>query len=297
MISAMYENGGNTTHRFLDGHPQLYVYPFESQPGTNLVNDFLASVFPVKYRWPEFPLTGSVDQDYEMIIDEELKRHVKTPFASKFKVDLGFSDDQRKKLFLAYLKGKERSRKNLVEAFFVATFQAWKSYNQTGREIAYVGYSPIIGVDAEKILSDFPDAQILHVVRNPYSAYADTKKRAVPYSLEKYISIWNIVQLTALTYAKMYPKNFHLLKFDEIVDNPSEYFKKLSKKLGISYSKTMEYPSWNGKKLENIVPWGTVKIPTSQANIKTKNELSSKEKEEIKKRTSQISKLLEYDKY
>jgi hypothetical protein len=23
MISAMYENGGNTTHRFLDGHPQL----------------------------------------------------------------------------------------------------------------------------------------------------------------------------------------------------------------------------------------------------------------------------------
>ena len=29
MISAMYENGGNTTHRFLDGHPELYVYPFE----------------------------------------------------------------------------------------------------------------------------------------------------------------------------------------------------------------------------------------------------------------------------
>ena len=39
MIGAMYENGGNTTHRFLDGHPQLYVYPFESQLGTRLVND------------------------------------------------------------------------------------------------------------------------------------------------------------------------------------------------------------------------------------------------------------------
>ena len=34
MLSAMYENGGNTTHRMLDGHPGLFVYPFESQVGT-----------------------------------------------------------------------------------------------------------------------------------------------------------------------------------------------------------------------------------------------------------------------
>ena len=25
MLGAMYENGGNTTHRFLDGHPELFV--------------------------------------------------------------------------------------------------------------------------------------------------------------------------------------------------------------------------------------------------------------------------------
>ena len=43
MLSAMYENGGNTTHRLLDGHPELYVYPFESQPGTKYVNDYLLS--------------------------------------------------------------------------------------------------------------------------------------------------------------------------------------------------------------------------------------------------------------
>ncbi len=54
MLGAMYENGGNTTHRFLDGHPQLFVYPFESQLGTRLVIDELSSLFPVKYRWPVF---------------------------------------------------------------------------------------------------------------------------------------------------------------------------------------------------------------------------------------------------
>src|SRR5262249_55239671 len=44
MISAMYENGGNTTQRLLDGHPELFSYPFESQPGTKYVLDHLTSV-------------------------------------------------------------------------------------------------------------------------------------------------------------------------------------------------------------------------------------------------------------
>jgi hypothetical protein len=59
MISAMYENGGNTTHRLLDGHPELFAYPFESQVGTNLVSDYLSSYVPFKYRWPEFSLEGT----------------------------------------------------------------------------------------------------------------------------------------------------------------------------------------------------------------------------------------------
>lgn len=292
----MYENGGNTLHRFLDNHPELFVYPFESQPGTSLVSDYLTTVFPVKYRWPEFSLNGTIENDYESIIDEELKRHVKTPFASKFKdADLGFSDAQRKKLFLSYLKGKERSRKNNVEAFFVSTFQAWKTYQKSGKEKTYVGYSPIIGMDAEKILSDFPNGHVLHVIRNPYSAYADTKKRPVPYSLKKYIHIWSLMQLTALTYKEMFPKNFHIVRFEEMVENPKKYFQALSKKLGISYSPTMEYPSWNGRKLENIVPWGTIQNASTNANVKTKNELSKKEIEEIKVRTFAINKILGYE--
>jgi hypothetical protein len=33
MISAGFEHGGNVTHRHFDGHPELNVYPFESQLG------------------------------------------------------------------------------------------------------------------------------------------------------------------------------------------------------------------------------------------------------------------------
>lgn len=296
MISAMYENGGNTTHRFLDGHPQLFVYPFESQPGTPLISDYLSSVFPLKYRWPDFSLSGDFASDYELIIDEELKRHVKTPFASKFKeAEMKLNDKKRKEIFLKLLKNKPRNRANIIEAFFISTFAAWEDYNKTGKEIAYVGYSPIIGVDADKILKDFPNCQMVHVIRNPYSAFADTKKRPVPYSLSKYIHIWNIVQLTALTYADMFPKNFHIVKFEDLVKNPKSFFSQLVKKIGIAYSSSLEYPSWNGKRLDKVVPWGTIMTPSTEANKQTKEELTENEKKEIRQRSIYINKILGYD--
>ena len=52
MVSAGFEHGGNVTHRHFDGHPDLLVYPFESQLGNRNFNDFLASVERVHYRYP-----------------------------------------------------------------------------------------------------------------------------------------------------------------------------------------------------------------------------------------------------
>ena len=177
MLGAMYENGGNTTHRFLDGHPQMFVYPFESQLGSRLVKDNLSSMFPVKYRWPVFDLDATPYQDYKAIIDEEGKVRARTPKVSKFRhMPFDFSDDERCEIYQNYISESGRSRGNNIAAFFRATFDAWKDYNRTGNEVVYVGYSPIVVVDTEKILSDLPQAHVLHVVRNPWSAYADTKK-------------------------------------------------------------------------------------------------------------------------
>ena len=128
MISAMYENGGNTTQRLLDGHPELFSYPFESQPGTKYVQDHLTSVFPVKYRWPVFPLSGTADADYDAIIDEECKVRLKTPQASKFRdCKFDMEDWVRKGLFLKYMAGQERSRRNLMAAFFRASADVFES--------------------------------------------------------------------------------------------------------------------------------------------------------------------------
>ncbi len=201
----------------------------------------------------------------------------------------------RKGLFLKFLKGKERTRTNIIEAFFRSTFLAWKTYNKTGKESIYVGYSPIVGVDADKIFGDFPKAIILHIVRNPYAAFAETKRRPVPYTLDRYTRIWNFMQLTALNFANAYPKQFLVVRYEDMVANKRKFFQELSKKLGILYSETMEYPSWNGKKLERQYPWGTINIPNDEVNKATIKELSKLEYERIKSQTQVLNKILGYD--
>jgi len=289
MISAMYENGGNTTQRLLDGHPELIGYPFESQLGTRLVSDHLSGLYPAKYRWPVFPLDGNAGQDYELIVDEECKVRIKTPHASKFRdVAMTLSDADRKRVFLAEMDGRPRSRATLVAAFFKGTAEAWKDRVRSGNARTYVGYSPIVGVDAERILAELPSAHVVNVVRNPWSAYADTKKRPVPLSLAHYMTGWCVHQLAALASAERFPGRAHVLRYEDIVADPVGVLSKVLAAAGIGTSPTLARPSWNGRVLDEVYPWGTIRVPTPAANMATASELSRDEVEEIHQRAAPL---------
>ena len=296
MLSAMYENGGNTTQRLLDGHPDLYSYPFESQLGTKYVVDHLTSMFPVKYRWPVFPMSSKPEADYEAIIDEECKVRIKTPQSSKFRdYPLSLDDRTRRARFLEHMRGRQRSRPNLIEAFFRASAEAWRDRRASSRESVHVGYSPIVVVDADKIVGDLPGAHVLHVVRNPWSAYADTKKRAVPLSMAHYLTAWCLNQNAALTFSALYPERFHVLRFEDILTDPVGILGEFLGRLGLPTASELARPTWNGRTLEQVYPWGTIRTPTLEANRATAEELSAQEKEEISLRTRPFLGTFGYD--
>jgi hypothetical protein len=283
MLSAMYENGGNTTHRFLDGHPGMYVYPFESQLGTRRVVDHLSSTFPVKYRWPVFALDATPFEDYKSIIDEECKVRARTPRVSKFRhMPFDFSDDERCEIYERYAAAAGRSTGGNVEAFFRATFDAWKDYRRSGEESVYVGYSPIIVVDAERILADLPGARVLHVVRNPWSAYADTKKRPVPLPLAAYMLGWMLNQYYALLCRKRHPGRVHVVRLEDVLADSVAALAPVCEALGLAAVETLEKPTWNGTELEQVYPWGTIRQATPESNRATAGELSAAERDEVK---------------
>ena len=295
MLGAMYENGGNTTHRFLDGHPELFVYPFESQIGTRLVIDELSSMFPVKYRWPVFALDATPYEDYKAIIDEEGKVRARTSHVSKFRhMPFDFSDDARCQIYQDYVKSSGRSRANNVAAFFRATFDAWKDYKRSGRESVYVGYSPILVVDAAKILTEMPQAHFLHVVRNPWSAYADTKKRPMPLSLHHYMIGWTLNQYFALLLKERFPDRLHIVRAEDVMSDSYKTLGAVCGALGLGADESLRKPTWNGTELQEVYPWGTLRKVTPAQNLATAQELSSEEQSMIRSYTWQYLDKFDY---
>ncbi len=286
MISAGFEHGGNVTHRHLDGHPELLVYPFESQLGNRTFNDFLASVERVQYRYPEFPEGLPAAEIYEQIIDEELKTFLRKRNGSKFKdADLVMDESERKAYFVDFLEksGSPHLRKHVIEAFFRSTHHAWKNYYvKASDDKFYLGYSPAIGIDADRIVRDFPNAKIIHIIRNPFSAYRDTKRRPFPQTLNRYLITWNIYHSTVEMYAKLYPNNVKIFRYEDMVEDKESYMKTMAGFIGVKYDKTMLYPSWNGKEIaSDIAPWGTVLRSTKEYNRDIIEELSQEEKSHI----------------
>jgi hypothetical protein len=294
ILGAMYENGGNATHRFLDGHPEMFVCPFESQLGTRSVNDALTSMFPVKYRWPVFLFDATPFQDYTSIIDEECKVRALTPHVSKFRhTPFDFSDDARNERYEELIGRSGRSTANNV-AVFRATFDVWKNFRRSGRERVHVGYSPIITVDAELILASMPNAHVLHVVRNPFSAYADNKKRPVPMSVRDYMQAWCMNQYHALLSSRRHPSQVHIVRSEDVMAGPRRTLGPICEKLGLSDSASLASPSWNGNPLEEIYPWGTIRCATPEANRATAAELSPGDAEQIRLMAWQYLDVFEY---
>jgi hypothetical protein len=283
MISAMYENGGNTTHRMLDGHPELLVYPFESQVGTPLVSDYLTSYVPIRYRWPELPMDGEPERDYELFWDEELKTYLRVRSRSKFR-DCGLQMDEqdRRREFVAYLARNPRTRRTIVEAFFHSTFAAWKNLRRSGSERAFVGYNPVQVLDVDKFFRDFPDGHMIHTVRHPFAGYADTKKRPFPLSLERYGWTWNLCQHTALVAEQRYAGRFHILRFEDLVADAEASLGTILGRMGFEWSDACQVPTFNGQRLEDIQPWGTIRSPTLKAHEATKAELSRAEQDQLR---------------
>lgn len=298
MVSAGFEHGGNVTHRHLDGHPQLLVYPFESQLGNRNFNDFLASVERVQYRYPEFPEGLTAEELYEQMIDEEMKTFLRKRNGSKFKdADLVLDENNRKEAFKKYLGDAPFTRKKVIEAFFRSTFAAWENYYTEPKEdMTYVGYSPAIGIDAERMVRDFPDIKIIHIVRNPFSAYRDTKRRPFPQPISKYLITWNIYHSTVEMYAKMYPDNVRIFRYEDLVEDKEKFMREIASFIGVEFHESMLYPSWNGKEIKDMIaPWGTVLKSDKKYNSEIIDELSQEEKQQIIYATAALAKHFGYD--
>ena len=66
---------------------------------------------------------------------------------------------------------------------------------------------------------------------------------------------------------------------------------------GSSAGHALRAPSWNGKALTEVYPWGTIRKATPEANRATAEELSDEERAEVRRRAGHYLEALGYDSF
>ena len=295
MISAEMEMGGNTLHRHFDGHPNCFTYGFESQLGTKFSRNLLCpQIHPVRYAYPEFPEGTTFDRALTLMWDEECKAFLRNPARSKFRdCGLVMSETKRREMFLHHCGDDDAvfgrcefifSRARVVEAYFRSFFDAWENLNRSGKETHYVGYNPGMVAETDKVFADFPSAHVIHVVRNPFSAYADYLKRPFPQqTLEEYLAAYNIGHHLAFNYERKYPHQFHIVRLESFLEDKRATLESILALIGLPWDEALSKPSFNGRELTTLPPWGTVEKPTTEYNLSQARSLSPRLCEAISK--------------
>lgn len=308
MISAEMEHGGNLLHRHFDGHASCFTYPFESQLGTKFSNNILVpAIHPVRYGYSAFPEGTTYERALTLIWDEELKAYVRNPQRSKFRdCGLVMSEEKRRERFMWHCenegglyKSHHFSRRRVVKAYFRSCFDAWENVVRSGKETHYVGYNPGMVADTDKLFADFPNARVIHVVRNPWSAYGDYLKR--PYgqqTLEEYLLAYNVGHSLAVNYATKYRDRFMLMRMEDFLLNKRKTLEPILERIGIPWDDALLKPSFNGKDLsEKLPPWGTVEKPTTEYNWQMARSHTPEIRERIGKECALLVNTFGYEAY
>jgi hypothetical protein len=113
-------------------------------------------------------------------------------------------------------------------------------------------------VDADRALTEMPRLRYLHVMRNPFSGFADTRRRIADMTIERYCQRWGIVNLLGMFYAEKYPDRCRIVRFEHLLTNRESVMRDICAWLRIEFDASLMKPSWNGQTLKSILPFGGV---------------------------------------
>jgi hypothetical protein len=108
---------------------------------------------------------------------------------------------------------------------------------------------------------------------------------------------WRLNQDHAVLCRQLYPDRFHLVRTEDVLDDPVATLGAVLERLDLEAGETLRAPSWNGNTLEQVYPWGTIRVPTGAANRATAAELSADERAEVALRAGPYLQVFGYQEF
>ena len=281
-ISAWNDSGGGFLQRLFEGHSDYEVLPYELQLGREIDRDGFSIHHHQKYRWPNLPAQGVIDplEFFDQIIDEEQKILAQDRLGKFKHYCSSVSPDMAKSEYLSSVPDAPTLREvvlNYIESWLRADGRSRESIASTA-----VAHCPVICLDFERILAVFPDVKMLHVVRSPFTGFADMRRRHSTIQASSYALKWTHVNTVALHWAGKYPESFRLVMLDELLSNRRVAMTRVAEWLGIEFQECLLNPSWDGELIEGLIlPFGGVSTRSLSDERKLESSNSSVEKGEL----------------
>ncbi|MEI7701466.1 MAG: sulfotransferase [Planctomycetia bacterium] len=296
MISAWNDSGGAFTHRLFDGHPELFCWPFELQLGTDGSATRDLPWLRGKFRWPVFqePLAAP-SQLFDAILDTELKERLAFPEVSKFReYEMRVSLKDWRQEFCRRL-GESPSRGDVVRCYMQTFFDVGTSAEATGRECGVVGHCPNIAVDADRIIEDFPEGRILHIVRSPLAGIVDMRRRNPLLTALEYGTRWNMINSTAGTVRRCVPERMRIVRLQDLVSETRTVMSELCEWLNISFDDVLLSPTWRGKPIPLTGPFGGLRGASLQYEVACARLVSEEDRRVLLECTAEARSILDLD--
>jgi hypothetical protein len=91
-------------------------------------------------------------------------------------------------------------------------------------------------------------------------------------------------QYHALLFRERHPGRVHIVRFEDVIEAPRKALAGICEAMEVEAGASLDQPTFNGKPLEEVYPWGTIRSATPEANRATALELSPEEREEVRLR-------------
>ncbi|MBI3316636.1 MAG: sulfotransferase [Candidatus Omnitrophica bacterium] len=273
-IGGLNRSGTSLVLRLLDGHPKLLVYPTENC----MIRDYFSvdSKHPIRKGMDE----GMASRDAQKVFDHiriqprawqltrlrikasaELlwQRHPHPERISDVFTSFNIQDFEKCFIVTLNLISSEWDIGHLVRAWNFSYFWTLGIQDMT-KFSGWVSKCPNSENHYGAYLSLFPKGRTIHILRDPRAIFisAKEKKKFSGQGQRELLSLqpFKELVLSIQTYknrwakvaeaSQLYPSDFKILKYEDLIQNPQREMEKISHFLGIEYDAILLTPTFMG---------------------------------------------------
>jgi hypothetical protein len=233
------KSGTSLLRSLLDNHPQLIVFPEETyffrkflprseglslKAQLELAEELLIHIFKWNVSDPPAHQAGYPDRDYQNSISfDQVRKNMEIIANEK----LNHSGDILRAAILAYGSAINNS----------TSIKKWWVEKSTYNELFF-----------SQIIRWWPDAHFIHVVRDPRDNFASYRRKHPEWSASFFSRNWlRSTNSGLINQGIVGPKQYWLLRYEELTNQPDESINKLCDFLSIEDSSTLRIPTRNGE--------------------------------------------------